>query len=268
MQKEIRLVSQFFIATFVLSWIIWIPLAIMNIYVKEFPWLFIMAIGGISPSLIGLLLGIRYDVYSKSTFKQMHRIGFPQLKMIAIFVIIFVGAFICSLFLDLLLFQHKPYIKNVTQYFGRPIISIVSMITFIYSGPLSEEYGWRGFIVSVLSKKRSLFFIGTITGVLWSIWHYPLFFLNGQYSITNYGLHIFLHIFRHISLSIIATYLFIKSDYCIWGSIIIHMLSNILFSLFSPMDVSLTIINVLILVCVSCILLNHDRMQILKQRAA
>jgi len=65
---------------------------------------------------------------------------------------------------------------------GPPWISFVLGIVLIgtfgmvrsVSSALGEEIGWRGFLVPDLSKSTSFTTTSLISGVVWSLWHYPI----------------------------------------------------------------------------------------------
>ncbi|MER7015587.1 type II CAAX endopeptidase family protein [Saccharopolyspora sp. NPDC000359] len=59
---------------------------------------------------------------------------------------------------------------------GGPAAFLVSMVI---SGPLSEEPGWRGTAYPRLRASMGRFQIGLVLGVIWAVWHLPLFFING-----------------------------------------------------------------------------------------
>jgi membrane protease YdiL (CAAX protease family) len=61
-----------------------------------------------------------------------------------------------------------------------PITNLLSMIVMltILAG-LGEEFGWRGFALPRLQKRYSALVSGLFVGVLWWLWHLPLFFIEG-----------------------------------------------------------------------------------------
>jgi membrane protease YdiL (CAAX protease family) len=44
----------------------------------------------------------------------------------------------------------------------------------------SEEVGWRGFALPHLQKRHTALVATLIVGILWGLWHLPLFFWNGN----------------------------------------------------------------------------------------
>ena len=67
-----------------------------------------------------------------------------------------------------------------------PTYLILYLLFLIAWGPLGEEPGWRGFALPRL-EQRSGPLVGTLLlGVLWGLWHLPLFFIPGsdQYALS------------------------------------------------------------------------------------
>ena len=50
--------------------------------------------------------------------------------------------------------------------------------TFVYGG--EEELGWRGILQPVLSKKITFPLAALACGIIWALWHLPLWFIEGH----------------------------------------------------------------------------------------
>lgn len=44
------------------------------------------------------------------------------------------------------------------------------------TGPISEEFGWRGFMLPHLMKKKNFLVTNLIIGFVWALWHLPIMF--------------------------------------------------------------------------------------------
>ena len=55
-------------------------------------------------------------------------------------------------------------------------------ILAVFSGPLGEEPGWRGFALPALLQRHAAVSASLILGAVWSLWHLPLALL-GDYSV-------------------------------------------------------------------------------------
>jgi|SRR5699024_6315723 len=91
-------------------------------------------------------------------------------------------------------------------------------------GPLGEELGWRGYALNELQKKYSPLISALIVGVLWGLWHTPLWFATG-YTGVNLIRYIVLFMIGIISFSIIVT-LFYNLNKNLLIPIITHQLFN------------------------------------------
>ncbi len=59
------------------------------------------------------------------------------------------------------------------------MIPLIFLQILFIGGALGEEFGWRGFALDRLFKLYSQFTATLILGIIWSIWHLPLFFMDG-----------------------------------------------------------------------------------------
>lgn len=73
------------------------------------------------------------------------------------------------------------------QYLGQPWYTILLMFPFMIIGGGLEELGWRGFLQPSLEQKLPFFVACLLTGVIWAIWHLPLWLLqNANQSSMNF----------------------------------------------------------------------------------
>lgn len=67
-------------------------------------------------------------------------------------------------------------VLNVVKNSGGPVVFLALMVA---SGPLSEEPGWRGTAYPRMRASMGRLQVGLVLGVIWAVWHLPLFFING-----------------------------------------------------------------------------------------
>ena len=68
-------------------------------------------------------------------------------------------------------------------------LAIIGAVPIFFFGGGSEELGWRGVLQPELEKKMHVVPATIITSVLWTVWHLPLWFINGTgQSEVNFGL--------------------------------------------------------------------------------
>jgi len=71
-----------------------------------------------------------------------------------------------------------------------PLYQTVPMFVLLtVAAGIGEEFGWRGFLLPRLQTHHNALVSALIVGVIWVIWHIPLFFLKGtaQYKIQLQG---------------------------------------------------------------------------------
>jgi membrane protease YdiL (CAAX protease family) len=66
--------------------------------------------------------------------------------------------------------------QNLIATVGGPVPFLISMLI---AGPLAEEPGWRGTAYPRLRASMSRLQAGLLLGVVWAVWHLPLFFIPG-----------------------------------------------------------------------------------------
>lgn len=52
----------------------------------------------------------------------------------------------------------------------------------LLTGPLSEEFGWRGYLQPLLRRGLPAGRTTIVLGLIWAVWHVPLFFLAGTFQ--------------------------------------------------------------------------------------
>jgi membrane protease YdiL (CAAX protease family) len=53
------------------------------------------------------------------------------------------------------------------------------LLLVIFFGGGQEEIGWRGYISPILERKYGIIFGSLMIGIIWAIWHIPLWFISG-----------------------------------------------------------------------------------------
>lgn len=103
---------------------------------------------------------------------------------------------------------------------------------------LGEEIAWRGFLVPELAKFMSFTGVAITSGLLWSVWHWPMMF-KGIYGNDGTPLYFQLICFTAFitACGVIMTYLRLKSG-SLWTAVIFHMSLNVfLQKVFTPLTV-------------------------------
>ena len=141
------------------------------------------------------------------------------------------------------------------DYASYPLLFILQLLM----GPTGEEPGWRGYFFTEVSAQRGMLRGSVITGLVWGLWHTPLWLMEGL-SPLNLVIYAVSFMGAVIGISIIMGYIFGKHRNLIYCTII-HLLFNFLNALVvmdqSRMTMALAIYAVLyLIVAVIMILIN------------
>ena len=106
-------------------------------------------------------------------------------------------------------------------------------------GPI-EEFGWRGFALPLLQRKFPPIWASLILGVVWGVWHFPVFLLSGTQQ-SNWSFAPFF--VGCIAISVIVTVLFNASRGSLFLAALFHfMLMNPIFPDAEPYDTYLLVV--------------------------
>ena len=63
---------------------------------------------------------------------------------------------------------------------GHLLMTVVNLpLVLLLGGPLGEEFGWRGYALPILQDRLGLRVASLSLGLVWGVWHLPLFFIDG-----------------------------------------------------------------------------------------
>ena len=141
--------------------------------------------------------------------------------MVAYYIIFLFGALLAPMYAVFILLKKQRIIRGVKDFCGlifkadhvlkTVIVTVLFVLVFLVVNVLNNDYlhepwylfflyippmiigggleevGWRGFLQPALEEKVPFFLASLISGVLWSIWHLPLWFVqNASQSSMNF----------------------------------------------------------------------------------
>jgi CAAX protease family protein len=63
---------------------------------------------------------------------------------------------------------------------GTPRLALLggaaTFLANLWTGPVAEEFGWRGYLLPKFAERWSPVAAGLVIGVIWALWHLPLFY--------------------------------------------------------------------------------------------
>lgn len=108
---------------------------------------------------------------------------------------------------------------------GQTILSLSGIVLFtLFSGPIAEELGWRGFALPRLQTRYNALVSSLILGVIWTCWHIPLFFIAGA---SQRGIPFPIYLVLVTTVTIYITWLYNNTR----GSLIITVLAHFAYNM-------------------------------------
>lgn len=219
----------FFITTILFTWLLWLPAMLIQNYGVNLPLSYdiFITIGTFVPSVVGIvftyLFGGKKEIYL--LFKSLMNVRIKAKWILFIFLVLpGVSGVSCLIFS--LLGTALPQMQ-----FAPWVIPVAFVYILIFMGPLGEELGWRGFALKQMLRSISPIRATALIGIIWSVWHLPLFFISGttQNALTVFGIFpaLFGYFLYTVMISVLITLFFIKSNCSIFGSILLHTVGNL-----------------------------------------
>jgi membrane protease YdiL (CAAX protease family) len=110
-------------------------------------------------------------------------------------------------------FGSEPFYLMVAATMG-------SMIVF---GQAGEETGWRGYALPRLASRLGLGGASVVLGVLWALWHLPLFFIAGT---DTSGQSFALYLLQVTALSVAIAWLYANTNGSLFLTMLMHSAIN------------------------------------------
>ena len=217
----------FLLIAYGFSWLFWIPDALVaqNIWnapesIRSFlagpfnpgPW---------GPLVAALVVTFMYQGADgvKTLLKRglKWRLGVWWWVVLLLFPVLIGG----SLLLAIALGDPAPEFVALQQPISLPI---AVLFIFFLGGPLQEEFGWRGYAFEHLQGRVNALTAAIIAGLMWGLWHLPLFFVPRQefyYNRPVWGL-----VLTTVLVGIILAWFYVNTR----GSVFAVMLGHTMFN--------------------------------------
>ena len=171
-----KLTAGYLLLTFLIMAVCWggcVLCGIAGITMDKHYWLYVpYLLGGWSPTIASYVI----------LKKQGEVIGFKDWLKHIFDIKHSLSAYLITVLLAIVDFVPLMLISGFKQ--NMPLILLPLMIPFMLIGGGLEEAGWRYILFPELEKRFRFVPSAVITGVIWWLWHLPLFFIPG---VSQYG---------------------------------------------------------------------------------
>jgi membrane protease YdiL (CAAX protease family) len=219
----------FFAATFGWTWLFWIPVALLGL--GGTPWGTLLSLLGVLGPMIA---GIAFTYLTKDKAGRRDywlRIIDPRRMGIGWFLVVVLFTPVLNIsaaLLDRLAGGSGATWGEAAIQISSDPLAVIQLALFASIIPFIEELGWRGYALDRLQSRWNALVSSLILGAVWSVWHLPLFFIEGTYQ-ANLGvgsLAFWLFMVSIIPLSIPFTWFYNNTRRSILSAILFHSMVN------------------------------------------
>lgn len=124
-----------------------------------------------------------------------------------------------------------PEFGGVRAMIESPHLIFLYLFFALISGPLNEEFGWRGFSLDHLLRRFGYLKGSLILGFVWGIWHLPWYFYsqNAQYITWHiHPVHGLFMVVSAITTALMCSAVYVLRSRSMIAAALVHLLSNFL----------------------------------------
>ncbi len=250
---------RFFLIDFLLTWIpLWLAVAGINRKWFQFNIIF-MAVAGISAVPAALIM--IYTARNRELVRDFWRRAIdPSLipglwwAITLLFVPLLMGL---SVLLSLAFGDTLDQLQPNGRLLAAPLGFVLLHLLY---GPLPEEMGWRGYGIDSLRSRMNGFWTSILFGVIWPLWHLPLFFIPSSYqqALLSQPVPLFFYITSMIPQAVIMNWIYFHTNRSVLSAVFFHFMINFIGEAFYISQLSKSIGAVLYF-CAAILILIIDR---------
>lgn len=221
---------RFYMICFVVTWIFWIFAAVVSKSANDNGLsALLMLLGLTAPAVTAVITVLASKNKALKTDLKRKLIGFYRIKPLNIIVAVlgFMVIVVLSILLSVLVGQSLEQFA-FTEDFSFSVGGTSALLTILLAAVI-EEVGWRGYGEDSVAFYFTWFTESIIFGFVWSLWHLPLFWIEGTY---HYGLkelgilYVLNFLIGVIPLGFLTTWVYVKNHRSMLACIIFHLFVN------------------------------------------
>ncbi len=222
---------RFYTIVFILTWLFWVPAIFLN------EKLTLMFLGLLMPAFTGIftvLLSKNKALISDFKRKIFRFYDIKPFNIVLAIVTFFIIVMV-SIVLDIILFNGTIEQLSFSD-FSFSIDSAPAILVILLAS-IIEEVGWRSYGEDAIAFYHSWFKESIIFGMIWSLWHLPLFFIEGSYHhhlivigkaegvSYLFALNFLISV---IPLGFLTTWVYVKNNRSMLSCILFHLAVNLM----------------------------------------
>ncbi len=235
--------AAFFVLTFVFTWAFWIPSALMfagagdpDSLITSPLFVALQTLGAVGPSIVAI--GLTLALFGRQALGALLGRFRPVRRQAGWYVVAAVLApalTLVAMALDTVVFgepfvQPESGLAEMAAEMGWVVavaLLPLVLISQLFSSPLLEEAGWRGFALPRMQDRNSAFVASVALGVVWGCWHLPL--------VIAYGDPFAPYLAGIVAYTILMTWVFNNADGNLFSMIVFHAALNLSLNVLLPL---------------------------------
>jgi uncharacterized protein len=234
--RNLRSMALYLAVAFGMAWALWFVAWLISQHKLPLPIFPVLVVGSFGP-FVGALVTTLVEGGPRRALRFFARAFYPRMGWA-----VFLASFFLMPILAIIGELVHAMLAHGTPHFTMSLseLPLSYVFLFVLGGTLAEEYGW-----SLLSDKLDgvlrLRSATLVLGVIWALWHLPLFFIITPGAIQGYTpFHIFL--VATVAMRFLFAWAYHRGGYNILSNMLFHTASNLAYSIVavapSPEDMS------------------------------
>ena len=194
-------------------------------------------LGGVIPLVVSVALVYRIhnQPFQRDFWRRIldfRRIGFVWYLMIFLYAPVKSGL---AALVDFLLGGQGMVPEAAKLFIEQPLFILPTLLFWLFFGPIPEEPGWRGYALDGLQARHSALLASLFVGVVWSLWHIPLFFIDGTWQADQIGFgtqRFWLFQLTMVIEAVLYTWIYNNTNRSTLSAILFHFVGNAFGELF------------------------------------
>lgn len=219
----------FIIAVLGLSWLAWAPIVLGGGEAQALPWVVLWLLGGFAPSLLALAFTAAAE--GRPGVRRLRRRA-TSIRAGAIWylpiLLLFPAVHVVATLWHGARGDALPQSQLLPLIAANPLLVLPVAVGLVLLGPVSEELGWRGYALDRLQARWSALFSSLVLGVIWGLWHVPLFLMAGT---SQEATPLWPFLLSAVISSVLYTWLCNNTGRSILTAILLHTSQNASFAL-------------------------------------
>ena len=212
------------------TWLCWIPAVLLSGAGPTWAVTALYYLGGVMPPAVAMIvLYTRHSAERQRDYWRrlldVTRIRGRWYAAVLLTVPVLTGL---AALLDVILGGSGCAPEALLQFLPRPFALIPFALFTLVVGPLPEELAWRGYGLDRLQERLSPLASSLLLGAVWTIWHLPLFGIDGTYQ-QGLGLGtqaFWLYMLDKVPQSVLMTWIFDNSRRSTLSAVLFHTMVN------------------------------------------